>query len=129
MKQTNSAGSSNCVVSRRQMPDSTTTRTSREQRRSACSAIAVPRSPAAGINGKPRARHGADRRHSHPPPSVATGDSLRAYLTKINGTALLTREREVEIAKQIEQGQNDVAAAVLESPTASQGSPATDARS
>jgi RNA polymerase primary sigma factor len=46
------------------------------------------------------------------------GDSLHAYLARVAVTELLTRGREVEIAKRIEQGQNDLAAAVLESPAA-----------
>jgi RNA polymerase primary sigma factor len=43
---------------------------------------------------------------------------LRAYLRSLAGIKLLTREREVEIAKRIEYGRNGVLAAVLNCPTA-----------
>jgi RNA polymerase primary sigma factor len=45
-------------------------------------------------------------------------DPVRAYLSKLGRCPLLTREREIEIAKRIEQGKQEVRAAVLDSPTA-----------
>jgi RNA polymerase primary sigma factor len=45
-------------------------------------------------------------------------DPVRAYLSKLGSCPLLTREREIEIAKRIEQGKLEVRAAVLGSPTA-----------
>jgi RNA polymerase primary sigma factor len=45
-------------------------------------------------------------------------DPLRAYLRSLASITLLTREREVEIAKRIEQGRNEVLAAVLNCPRA-----------
>ncbi len=40
------------------------------------------------------------------------------YLRKMGSVALLTREGEVEIAKRIEEGENEVLAAILNSPVA-----------
>jgi hypothetical protein len=51
-------------------------------------------------------------------PRAPGPDAVSAYLTKLERCPLLTREREVEIARRIEQGQADVLAAVLSSPTA-----------
>ena len=51
-------------------------------------------------------------------PSGAGTDPVRAYLSKLGSCPLLTREREIEIAKRIEQGKQEVRAAVLASPTA-----------
>lgn len=45
------------------------------------------------------------------------GDAIRAYLRRSGATALLTREGEVDIAKRIELGRNEVRTAVLASPT------------
>jgi RNA polymerase primary sigma factor len=45
---------------------------------------------------------------------------VRAYLRTMGRVALLTREREVEIAKRIEQGNNEVLAAALNGPNAVQ---------
>lgn len=45
-------------------------------------------------------------------------DGVRAYLTKMARTALLTREREIEIAKRIEQGQVQILEALFSSPWA-----------
>ena len=46
------------------------------------------------------------------------GDTLRAYLARISRKKLLTRDREVEIAKRIEQGHHEAQTAVFESPAA-----------
>ncbi len=43
-------------------------------------------------------------------------DPVRLYLKKMGTVALLTRDREVEIAKRIEEGTNEVLDAVLSSP-------------
>ncbi len=51
------------------------------------------------------------------PPGPAT-DAVRIYLSKLSRCPLLTREREVEIARRIEQGKRQVLGAVLGSPTA-----------
>ena len=53
-----------------------------------------------------------------PAESGAGADPVRAYLSQLSSCPLLTREREVEIAKRIEQGKQEVRAAVLGSPTA-----------
>jgi RNA polymerase primary sigma factor len=45
-------------------------------------------------------------------------EALQAYLKKMGTSTLLTREREVDIAKRIEQAQREILAAVLSSPTA-----------
>jgi RNA polymerase primary sigma factor len=47
------------------------------------------------------------------------GDPVRSYLRSIGAVALLTREREVEIAKRIEEGQRRVLSALLDSAIAS----------
>jgi RNA polymerase primary sigma factor len=47
-----------------------------------------------------------------------SNDPVRMYLRKMGSVALLTREREVEIAKRIEDGENEVLDAILGSPIA-----------
>jgi RNA polymerase primary sigma factor len=47
-----------------------------------------------------------------------SNDPVRMYLRKMGSVALLTREREVEIAKRIEDGENEVLDAILDSPIA-----------
>jgi RNA polymerase primary sigma factor len=47
-----------------------------------------------------------------------SNDPVRMYLRKMGSVALLTREGEVEIAKRIEQGENEVLEAILNSPVA-----------
>jgi RNA polymerase primary sigma factor len=49
---------------------------------------------------------------------AAIHDPARAYLSKLSSAALLTREGEIAIAKEIEQGQRQVLQVVLESPLA-----------
>jgi RNA polymerase primary sigma factor len=79
-------------------------------------------------------RASAVERDSEPPPVARKGaagkremneaaygrsnDPVRMYLRKMGSVALLTREREVEIAKRIEEGENEVLAAILGSPIA-----------
>src|SRR6185436_12760613 len=47
-----------------------------------------------------------------------SNDPVRMYLRKMGSVALLTREGEVEIAKRIEEGENEVLASILNSPIA-----------
>jgi RNA polymerase primary sigma factor len=49
-----------------------------------------------------------------------SNDPVRMYLRKMGSVALLTREREVEIAKRIEQGELEVLESILDSPVAVQ---------
>ncbi len=69
----------------------------------------------------------APERPSMPPMSVApkaddelykSNDPVRMYLRKMGSVALLTREGEVEIAKRIEDGENEILASILNSPVA-----------
>ncbi len=69
----------------------------------------------------------APERASVPPPSIApkgddelykSNDPVRMYLRKMGSVALLTREGEVEIAKRIEKGENEVLESILNSPVA-----------
>jgi RNA polymerase primary sigma factor len=61
---------------------------------------------------------------STPPSRIAeeeyykSNDPVRMYLRKMGSVALLTREGEVEIAKRIEEGENEVLGAILSSPIA-----------
>ncbi|HMA92745.1 MAG TPA: RNA polymerase sigma factor region1.1 domain-containing protein, partial [Polyangiaceae bacterium] len=66
-------------------------------------------------------------RASVPPPSITpkgddelykSNDPVRMYLRKMGSVALLTREGEVEIAKRIEKGENEVLESILNSPVA-----------
>ena len=47
-----------------------------------------------------------------------SNDPVRLYLRRMGTVALLTRDGEVEIAKRIEEGENDVLTAILRSPVA-----------
>jgi len=47
-----------------------------------------------------------------------SNDPVRMYLRKMGSVALLTREGEVEIAKRIEEGENEILASILSSPIA-----------
>jgi len=47
-----------------------------------------------------------------------SNDPVRMYLRKMGSVALLTREGEVEIAKRIEEGENEVLGSILTSPVA-----------
>jgi RNA polymerase primary sigma factor len=69
----------------------------------------------------------APERPTTPPPSLTpkadddlykSNDPVRMYLRKMGSVALLTREGEVEIAKRIEQGENEVLESILNSPVA-----------
>ena len=77
---------------------------------------------------KPQAKQEAEESDSpSPTPAAArTGDDeyfksndpVRMYLRKMGSVALLTREGEVEIAKRIEEGENEILSAILSSPVA-----------
>ena len=69
----------------------------------------------------------APERPSVPAPSITpkgddelykSNDPVRMYLRKMGSVALLTREGEVEIAKRIEKGENEVLESILNSPVA-----------
>jgi RNA polymerase primary sigma factor len=78
---------------------------------------------------KPAAKAESEETDSVAPTSAAaarTGDDeyfksndpVRMYLRKMGSVALLTREGEVEIAKRIEEGENEILSAILSSPVA-----------
>ena len=52
------------------------------------------------------------------PEGGASVDPVRSYLRQAGAIALITREREVELAKRIEEGERRVLAALLDSPVA-----------
>jgi RNA polymerase primary sigma factor len=66
----------------------------------------------------PSARKGAAKRDMNDAAYGRSNDPVRMYLRKMGSVALLTREREVEIAKRIEEGENEVLDAILGSPIA-----------
>jgi RNA polymerase primary sigma factor len=79
------------------------------------------KSPAKSTDGEEPAESG------QPASTVAKGgdddlyksnDPVRMYLRKMGSVALLTREGEVEIAKRIEEGENEVLSSILSSPIA-----------
>jgi len=63
-------------------------------------------------------RKGSSKREMADAAYGRSNDPVRMYLRKMGSVALLTREREVEIAKRIEEGENEVLAAILGSPIA-----------
>ena len=67
--------------------------------------------PAAPSSSAP-ARTGSDDEY------YKSNDPVRMYLRKMGSVALLTREGEVEIAKRIEEGENEILSAILSSPVA-----------
>jgi RNA polymerase primary sigma factor len=83
-------------------------------------ADAPPRSAALDSEPPPQsARKGsAGKREMNDAAYGRSNDPVRMYLRKMGSVALLTREREVEIAKRIEEGENEVLAAILGSPIA-----------
>ncbi|MEZ4227793.1 MAG: RNA polymerase sigma factor RpoD [Polyangiaceae bacterium] len=50
--------------------------------------------------------------------ALRSNDPVRIYLRRMGGVSLLTREGEVEIAKRIEDGEDDLLSAVLDTPVA-----------
>jgi RNA polymerase primary sigma factor len=66
----------------------------------------------------PSARKGGAKREMNDAAYGRSNDPVRMYLRKMGSVALLTREREVEIAKRIEEGENEVLGAILGSPLA-----------
>ncbi len=63
-------------------------------------------------------RKGGAKREMNDAAYGRSNDPVRMYLRKMGSVALLTREREVEIAKRIEEGENEVLDAILGSPLA-----------
>jgi len=78
--------------------------------------------PRSAVDSEPppqAARKGsANKREMNDAAYGRSNDPVRMYLRKMGSVALLTREREVEIAKRIEEGENEVLAAILGSPIA-----------
>jgi RNA polymerase primary sigma factor len=78
--------------------------------------------PRSAVDSEPppaSARKGnASKREMNDAAYGRSNDPVRMYLRKMGSVALLTREREVEIAKRIEEGENEVLAAILGSPIA-----------
>ncbi|HTV20999.1 MAG TPA: RNA polymerase sigma factor RpoD [Polyangiaceae bacterium] len=83
-------------------------------------ADAPPRSAGGDSEPPPQsARKGAaGKREMNDAAYGRSNDPVRMYLRKMGSVALLTREREVEIAKRIEEGENEVLDAILGSPIA-----------
>ncbi len=79
-----------------------------------------------GLGRRPEASEAPERPSVMPtsiPPKTEdelykSNDPVRMYLRKMGSVALLTREGEVEIAKRIEQGENEVLESILNSPVA-----------
>ncbi len=59
-----------------------------------------------------------DEKDEDDEPGGKSNDPVRLYLRKMGSVSLLTREGEVEIAKRIEEGENEVLSAILSSPIA-----------
>ena len=51
-------------------------------------------------------------------PHIKTNDPVRMYLSEMGSVSLLTRGEEIQIAKEIEEGEREVVEAVLETPIA-----------
>ncbi len=68
--------------------------------------------PVAASSSSAPARTGSDDEY------YKSNDPVRMYLRKMGSVALLTREGEVEIAKRIEEGENEILSAILSSPVA-----------
>jgi RNA polymerase primary sigma factor len=78
----------------------------------------APPRVSADIDPPPSARKGSSKRDMTDAAYGRSNDPVRMYLRKMGSVALLTREREVEIAKRIEEGENEVLDAILGSPIA-----------
>jgi RNA polymerase primary sigma factor len=83
-------------------------------------ADAPPRSSGADSEPPPQStrKGNAGKREMNDAAYGRSNDPVRMYLRKMGSVALLTREREVEIAKRIEEGENEVLDAILGSPIA-----------
>jgi RNA polymerase primary sigma factor len=81
-------------------------------------ADAPPRAVAGDSEPPPSTRKGGAKREMNDAAYGRSNDPVRMYLRKMGSVALLTREREVEIAKRIEEGENEVLSAILGSPIA-----------
>ncbi len=79
-----------------------------------------PRASGGDIESPPPSarKGGASKRDMNDAAYGRSNDPVRMYLRKMGSVALLTREREVEIAKRIEEGENEVLDAILGSPIA-----------
>ncbi|MEO8183054.1 MAG: RNA polymerase sigma factor RpoD [Deltaproteobacteria bacterium] len=77
-----------------------------------------PRAVAGDSEPPPSARKGGAKREMNDAAYGRSNDPVRMYLRKMGSVALLTREREVEIAKRIEEGENEVLGAILGSALA-----------
>ncbi len=84
---------------------------------SSASASEIP--PPSESSTPATSRRSTAKRESSDAAYGRSNDPVRMYLRKMGSVALLTREREVEIAKRIEDGENEVLDAVLRSPIAS----------
>ncbi len=81
------------------------------------------RAPASDASAKPAAQAKAPTDKAKPlttsaDEAVRSSDPVRIYLRRMGSVALLTREGEVEIAKRIEQGEESLLSAVLDTPVA-----------
>jgi RNA polymerase primary sigma factor len=76
--------------------------------------VSVVESDAAAKKAKGKSK----RREREDSETSRTNDPVRMYLRKMGSVSLLTREGEVEIAKRIEQGEQQVLDIVLRSPVA-----------
>jgi len=76
------------------------------------------RRSARGDKDEPPKSEWGEEEREEPKPSFAedTSDPVRMYLQEMGAVSLLTREQEVEIAKQIEEGESDVRNEVLAVP-------------
>ncbi|MBF0170951.1 MAG: RNA polymerase sigma factor RpoD [Nitrospinae bacterium] len=71
---------------------------------------------AAKRTGKKKGKNGATVEADEEESFVSSEDPVRMYLKEMGSISLLTREGEVEIAKQIEEGQNEVIRSVINCP-------------
>jgi len=74
--------------------------------------------PPAPEERRKRVKEPAKSSASDDPAFGRSNDPVRMYLRKMGSVALLTREGEVELAKQIEEGERQVLEAILRSPIA-----------
>ncbi len=65
---------------------------------------------------KMKSQDGSEDGDQQDPSAVRSNDPVRMYLKKMGSVSLLTREGEVEIAKRIEEGENEVLEILMRSP-------------
>ncbi|MBI3075476.1 MAG: RNA polymerase sigma factor RpoD [Deltaproteobacteria bacterium] len=68
------------------------------------------------ITRKPLELEGGDEEEVELPSAGKTNDPVKMYLREMGTVSLLTREGEVEIAKRIEEGEQEVMSAILRTP-------------